>query len=101
MLRGGVAGVLAALLTYPITLVLAELLRTFFVGFGDLGERLLRALELTFLLLVTTGFAAMIVMGAIGMVLALFIRTSRRILLGDRAPAGAVAGNGVPRRSSC
>ena len=74
ILRGVVAGMLAALLTYPITLVLAELLRTFFVGLTDLGERLLRALELTFLLLVTTGFAAMIVMGAIGIVLALFIR---------------------------
>ena len=74
LLRGAAAGVLTAILSYPATLVLAKLGQLVAVGPRGFLERLVGALELAGLLLVGTGFAATILMGLVGMLLALLLR---------------------------
>jgi len=73
--RGAVTGVLIALFAYPVVLTLAEVFQrgwsASFTGIvGTFPERMLNVLMLTGLTLLTTGFAATLIMAATGAALA-------------------------------
>ncbi|WP_332719912.1 alpha/beta hydrolase, partial [Pelagibacterium mangrovi] len=66
-------GVAVGFAAYPATLLIAEIGRSADVGLVGLGERLLRVVEHSALLIISTGFAATFVMGLTGVVLALLL----------------------------
>ena len=73
--RGAMTGVLIALFAYPVVLTLAEIFQrgwsASFTGVvGTFPERMLNVLMLTGLTLLTTGFAATVIMAATGATLA-------------------------------
>lgn len=72
--RGAICGVLVGLLFFPAGLAIAELLRPPVEAVGTPGERGFGVLELAVLTLVTTGFVSTIIMGAIGILVALALR---------------------------
>lgn len=72
--RGGFAGALVGLFSYPIVLALVDLLRDDPLTPENVGERSVGVLELTIITLVTTGFAATVIMAVVGALLALVLR---------------------------
>lgn len=71
--RGAVTGVGVALLSYPVVLALAGLIRPDGV-WGTIGARLVKVIQLSALGIATTGFAAALVMAVAGGIAALVLR---------------------------
>ena len=70
LLLGAAIGVLVAIASYPMTLVLAELGRTVVAGPVGFLERLWHAIEISAFLLVTTGLVAVAALAIVGALLA-------------------------------
>lgn len=74
--RGVFTGVLVGLFSYPVVLAIADLWRGEPVDPASLGERSFGILELAVLTLLTTGFAATLIMGGVGGLAALLLRSA-------------------------
>jgi len=72
--RGGFAGALVGLCAYPMVLAIADLGSGAPVDVAALGERGFGILELAALTILTTGFVAMVIMAALGVIAALLLR---------------------------
>lgn len=72
LLRGGTAGGLAGLLSYPVVVTIAEIFQRLPPGTGIL-DRLLAIAEICAFAIATTGFAAIVVMAIAGAVCALLL----------------------------
>lgn len=72
--RGAFAGVLVGLFSYPVVLAIADLLQGEPVDIASLGTRSFGILELAVLTLLTTGFAAALIMAGVGALAALLLR---------------------------
>lgn len=74
LVRGAFAGALAGLCAYPVVLAIADFGAGTPVDLATLGARSFGILELAALTILTTGFVAMLIMAAIGVVAALLLR---------------------------
>ena len=93
--RGAVAGAFVAIFSYPVVFLLAEFVQSDWraaAPLGTLGERLSNVGLITALALLTSGFAAIIVLGLAG---ALFAEVERRL---NPAAAAATASPRQRRR---
>lgn len=80
--RGAFTGVLVGLFSYPVVLAVADLWQGDPVEPGALAERSFGIIELAVLTVLTTGFAATLIMGGVGVLAALLLRPAY-----PRAPA--------------
>ena len=74
LLRGGIAGILAGLLSFPVVITFAELLQRQWGLLPPLSERLEQVQLITTLTLITTGFPGVLLMSLAGMVIALLFK---------------------------
>lgn len=74
LLRGGVAGILAGLLSYPVVIAFAELLQRQWSDLPPLLERFEQVQAIATLTLITTGFPGVLLMALAGMVIALLFK---------------------------
>lgn len=74
LLRGGIAGILAGLLSYPVVIAFAELLQRQWSNLPPVLERLEQVQAITSLTLITTGFPGVLLMALAGMVIALLFK---------------------------
>lgn len=72
--RGALVGGLVGLFSYPLVLAIADLLQRETVDVASFGARSFGILELAVLTLLTTGFAAALIMAGTGAVAALLLR---------------------------
>ncbi|KFL30519.1 hypothetical protein JP75_15195 [Devosia riboflavina] len=78
LLRGGIAGILAGLVSYPVVITFAELLQRQWALLPPLWERLEQVQLITTLTLITTGFPGVLLMSLAGMVIALLFKRLHR-----------------------
>jgi alpha-beta hydrolase superfamily lysophospholipase len=74
LMRGGIAGILAGLLSYPVVITFAELLQRQWSNLPPLLERLEQVQLITSLTLITTGFPGVLLMSLAGMAIALLFQ---------------------------
>ncbi|HWV21951.1 MAG TPA: alpha/beta fold hydrolase [Devosia sp.] len=74
LVRGGMAGILAGLLSYPVVIAFAELLQRQWSDLPPLLERLEQIQTITTLTLITTGFPGVLLMAVSGMIIALLLK---------------------------
>lgn len=93
LLRGGVAGILAGLLSYPVVIAFAELLQRQWSDVPPLLERLEQVQAITTLTLITTGFPGVLLMALAGMAIALLFKRLNR----EGRKASTLRKNPAPR----
>lgn len=74
LMRGGIAGILAGLLSYPVVITFAELLQRQWSNLPPLWDRLEQVQAITSLTLIATGFPGVLLMSIAGMVIALLFK---------------------------